>query len=215
MPSMGKSFVCISFILLLGATIHFQDYWHPYCSKPFVNIGGRCYFFSSNKVPTYEYYKVTFKTRVLSVPVVMGWLHANLGCEAIDDKSRLVTVRTVEEMKQIAYYLKYKAHAATHAVFWCGGHRGRLSNPDDIDHKTLYDFYWHNDALPMNYTNFVKKEPPKTRFGDGYCVYMEFTGTELVMGVEKCDKKLAFVCEWDPNLPTPPNPFAPKRDTTL
>ncbi|XP_041449419.1 uncharacterized protein LOC121404220 [Drosophila obscura] len=207
MTSLGISIVFVTFVTLLTGTIVFQDYWQPRCTKPFVDVGGRCLFFSSNKAPTYEYYKVTYKARVLSVPVIMGWLHAYLGCEAIDDKCRLVTIRSVEEMRQISYYLKYKAHVETHSIFWVGAHRGRLSDPEDIDHKTLHDFYWHNDAKPMNFTNFKKKEPPKKPFGDGYCVYTEFTGTELVMGVDDCDKKMAFVCELDPTLPKGENPF--------
>ncbi|SPP78488.1 uncharacterized protein LOC117581608 [Drosophila guanche] len=207
MASMGKSFMFLTFVGLLVCTAVFQDYWQPRCTKPFVDVGGRCIFFSSNKAPTYEYYKVTYKSRVLSVPVLMGWLHANLGCEAIDDNSRLLTVRSEEEMRLIADYLKNKAHSATHTVFWCGGHRGRLSDPKDIDHETLHDFYWHNDAQPMNYSNFVKKEPPKRRFGDGYCVYMEFTGTQLVMGVDSCHKKWSFACELQTGAPKRPSPF--------
>ncbi|KAH8255344.1 hypothetical protein KR038_001378, partial [Drosophila bunnanda] len=165
------------------------------CTKPFVQIGERCFFFSSNKPPSYEYYKLKYKNRVFSVPVIMDWMHANFGCEAIDSQARLMTIRSAEEMRLISNYMRYGAHAQTHSVFWCGGHRGKLASPKDIDHSTLAKFYWHQDALPMNFTNFVASNQPKRNFQDGFCVYLEFTGEEVVMGVGQCDKKLAFACE--------------------
>jgi len=70
-----------------------------------------------------------------------------------------------------------------------------LKNPKDVDHKTLIDFYWHQDAYPMNFTNFAATKQPNRKFENGFCVYLEFTGEELVMGMEKCDKKIAYVCE--------------------
>ncbi|KAH8412847.1 hypothetical protein KR009_006277, partial [Drosophila setifemur] len=165
------------------------------CTPPFVEIGDRCFFFSSNKIPTYEYYKMTYKNRVFSVPVIMDWLAANFGCETIDAKARLMTVRSWEEMKLIAEYMRYKAHAQTHAVFWCGGHRGRLADINDIDHSTLVDFYWHQDTQPINYTHFEVKSPKKEPNRGRYCVKLEFLGTKLEMSVESCHKKIAFVCE--------------------
>ncbi|XP_017033705.1 uncharacterized protein [Drosophila kikkawai] len=201
MSALGKSFVGLTgLLLLLFSYIYiFKEFSKPLCSKPFVNIGERCFFFSSNKPPTYEYYRVGYKNRVFSVPVIMDWLHANFGCETIDPQARLVTIRNSEEMRLISNYMRYGAHAQTHAVFWSGGHRGRLSAVDDVDHKTLVQFYWHQDPHPMNFTNFVASKPPKRKFQDGFCVYLEFTGEELVMGVAQCDKKIAFVCELNPN----------------
>ncbi|XP_037709834.1 uncharacterized protein LOC119547173 isoform X3 [Drosophila subpulchrella] len=197
MSALGKSFVGLTGILLLtaGYIYIFKSCWQPLCSKPFVRIGDRCYFFSSNKEPSYEYYRMVYKNRAFSVPVVMDWMHANFGCETIDPQARLVTVRSAQEMRLISDYMRYRAHVQTHSIFWSGGHRGRLSDPKDVDHKTLIDFYWHQHAYPMNFTNFVATKQPNRRFENGFCVYLEFTGEELVMGVEKCDRKIAFVCE--------------------
>ncbi|XP_052850821.1 uncharacterized protein LOC128261264 isoform X2 [Drosophila gunungcola] len=197
MSTLDKSFVGLTGLLLLtaGYIYIFKDSWQPLCSKPFVKIGERCYFFSSNKAPSYEYYRMVYKDRELSVPVIMDWMHANFGCEMIDPQSRLVTVRSFQEMRLISDFMRYGAHAQTHSVFWSGGHRGRLSDPKDVDHGTLVDFYWHQDPHPMNFTNFLATEPSPRKFANGFCVYLEFTGEELLMGVEKCDRKIAFVCE--------------------
>lgn len=125
----------------------------------------------------------------------MDWMYANFGCQTIDPEARLVTIRSPEEMRLISNYMRYGAHAQTHTIFWSGGHRGRLNDPEDIDHRTLVQFYWHQDYHPMKFTNFAATKPPKRKFQDGFCVYLEFTGEELVMGVALCDRKLAFVCE--------------------
>ncbi|XP_017069642.2 uncharacterized protein LOC108106904 [Drosophila eugracilis] len=197
MSALGKSFVGLTGLLLLtiGYIYIFKDCWQPRCLKPFVEIGDRCYFFSSNKPPSFEYYRMVYKDRVFSVPVIMDWMHANFGCETIDPQARLVTIRSFHEMRLLSDYMRYRAHAQTHAIFWSGGHRGRLSDSKDVDHGTLKDFYWHQDSYPMNFTNFVPTEQPQRKFENGFCVYLEFMGEELVMGVEKCDRKIAFVCE--------------------
>ncbi|XP_020804787.1 uncharacterized protein LOC110181393 [Drosophila serrata] len=150
MSALGKSFVGVTgLLLLLFSYIYiFKEFSKPLCTKPFVQIGERCFFFSSNKPPSYEYYKLSYKNRVFSVPVIMDWLHANFGCETIDSQARLMTIRSSEEMRLIANYMRYGAHAQTHAVFWSGGHRGRLSHKTDIDHSTLVKFYWHQISIP-------------------------------------------------------------------
>ncbi|KAH8350573.1 hypothetical protein KR067_009677, partial [Drosophila pandora] len=165
------------------------------CSRPFVQIGDRCYFFSSNKAPSYDNYKVSYKNRVFSVPVIMDWMHAKFGCETIDQQARLITIQSAEEMQRIADFLRYGAHAQTHTVFWSGGHRGQLSDRNDVNHSTLVDFYWHDDHHPMKFTNFPHKDPPKRKFDDGFCVFLEFTGQVVVMRVGSCTKKIAFACE--------------------
>nr|XP_036678543.1 uncharacterized protein LOC108021579 isoform X3 [Drosophila suzukii] len=73
MSALGKSFVGLTGILLLtaGYIYIFKSCWQPLCSKPFVKIGDRCYFFSSNKEPSYEYYKIVYKNRAFSVPVTV------------------------------------------------------------------------------------------------------------------------------------------------
>ncbi|KAH8244778.1 hypothetical protein KR032_000224, partial [Drosophila birchii] len=164
------------------------------CTKPFVQIGERCFFFSSNKPPTYEYYRMAYNNRVFSVPVIMDWIHAKFGCETIDSHGRLLTIQSSKELRLISNYMRYRAHAHTHAIFWSGGHRGKLST-QRIDQSTLVDFYWHEDHHPMNFTNFVQANPPKRDFKDGFCVYFEFNGEEIVMGVDDCHKKIAFACE--------------------
>ncbi|KAH8305436.1 hypothetical protein KR018_005398, partial [Drosophila ironensis] len=164
------------------------------CTKPFVQIGERCFFFSSNKDPTYEYYKLPYKDRVFSVPVAMEWMNANFGCETIDKRARLMTVKSLTERQQIADYMRNDAHADIHLKFWCGGHLGRLSHPRDIDHNTLEDFYFHQDTKPIKHIPLAVMNT-HNHLDDAFCAYLEFTGTDFVLGTYNCLKKLAFACE--------------------
>ncbi|XP_017089794.2 uncharacterized protein [Drosophila bipectinata] len=201
MSALGKAFVGLTgFLLLMAGYIYiFRDMMQPRCTKPFVQIGNRCYFFSSNKPSTYEYYKVSYKNREFSVPVMMGWMHAKFGCETIDQQARLITIQSSEEMKLIVDFFQYgESHIHTHKTFWSGGHRGQLSDRRDVNHSTLVDFYWHDDPHPMKFKNFAPKNPPSRTFDDGFCVFLEVTPQKVVeMGVADCIKKLAFACELD------------------
>ncbi|XP_030377397.1 uncharacterized protein LOC115626234 [Scaptodrosophila lebanonensis] len=169
-------------------------YFKPRCSKPFVQIGENCYFFSTNKAPSYEYYKLSYKGITFSVPTTLDWLHAGFGCETLDAEARVVSVESLHEMRAISDYMRHQAHAETKPAFWSGGHRGRMLHMS-IDKHTLNDFYWHHAQLPMNYSNWATGEPQDKAFPEGFCVYLEFTGSELVMGTMHCDKKMAYVCE--------------------
>ncbi|XP_023031229.1 uncharacterized protein LOC26530183 [Drosophila willistoni] len=197
MFSLGKSFLAFTFLLLLlGCYVCiYQEYFQSACSKPFVQIGRNCYFFSTNKAASYEFYKVSYKNRVFSVPIMMDWLHANFGCETLDSQARLITLQNADEMRLLVDYIRDHTHADTHPMFWSGGHRGRANDGMDIDHRTLIDFYWHDDYFPMNFTNFARDVPLQKTYSDGFCVSLEFTGNELIMGVASCEKRMSFVCE--------------------
>ncbi|XP_043070381.1 uncharacterized protein LOC6566997 isoform X3 [Drosophila grimshawi] len=54
---MLTSYVCI-----------YLEFWKSRCTQPFVEIGDNCYFLSTNKAPTYDYYKVSYKGHIFSVP---------------------------------------------------------------------------------------------------------------------------------------------------
>ncbi|KRF98238.1 uncharacterized protein Dwil_GK28181 [Drosophila willistoni] len=144
---------------------------------------------------SYEFYKVSYKNRVFSVPIMMDWLHANFGCETLDSQARLITLQNADEMRLLVDYIRDHTHADTHPMFWSGGHRGRANDGMDIDHRTLIDFYWHDDYFPMNFTNFARDVPLQKTYSDGFCVSLEFTGNELIMGVASCEKRMSFVCE--------------------
>ncbi|KAM8714926.1 hypothetical protein ACLKA7_002039 [Drosophila subpalustris] len=144
----------LALLLLASYLCIYLEFWRPRCMKPFVEIGSSCYFFSTNKAPTYEYYKVSYNGRVFSVPAKLDWLHAGFACEALDSNAKLVSVETSEEMRLMAHYMRRYAHAHTHPHFWSGGHRGNLGTKE-FDQQSMDNFYWHYESQPMNYTNFV------------------------------------------------------------
>lgn len=108
-----------------------------------------------------------------------------------------MTIKSAEEMQQLAHYLTIYAHTKTHPIFWSGGHRGNVAI-DHIDRESLKFFYWHNDSKPMSYTNFRKAQSPKIinrRFADGFCLYLEAVGSELIMNSADCKEPMAYACE--------------------
>ncbi|KAH8274061.1 hypothetical protein KR044_009427 [Drosophila immigrans] len=195
---MGKYWeaTLLALLLLASYACIYKQFWKPRCMKPFVEIGRSCYFFSTNKAPTYEYYKVSYKGRIYSVPAMLDWLHAQFACEAIDSNARLVSIESDEEMQKLASYMLHHAHANTHPHFWSGGHRGCLA-AKVFDQLTMNDFYWHNEPHPMNYTNFVHHDPAgeSKHYPTGYCVYIDFMKPDLVMRSANCKHQMAFVCE--------------------
>ncbi|XP_062142309.1 uncharacterized protein LOC133850276 [Drosophila sulfurigaster albostrigata] len=195
---MGKSCetMLLALLLLASYAIIYMHFWKPRCIKPFVEIGSSCYFFSTNKAPTYEYYKVSYKGRIYSVPAMLDWLHAGFACEAIDSNARLVSIESAEVMRNLANFMLHSAHANTHPHFWSGGHRGNLA-AKVFDHLSMKNFYWHNELHPMNYTNFLQHDPDggSKRYPNGYCVYLDFLKSDLVMRSANCKHQMAFVCE--------------------
>ncbi|KAH8377661.1 hypothetical protein KR093_006543 [Drosophila rubida] len=195
---MGKSWemMLLALLLLASYACVYKHFWTPRCMKPFVEIGSSCYFFSTNKAPTYEYYKVSYKGRVLSVPAMLDWLHAGFACEVIDANARLLSVESVEEMRHLASYMLHHAHAQTHPHFWTGGHRGSMAS-SVFDPLSMKYFYWHNEPQPMNYSNFAPAEPEgeNKRYPQGYCVYLDFMKPDLVMRSANCQHHMAFVCK--------------------
>ncbi|KAH8415014.1 hypothetical protein KR215_011054 [Drosophila sulfurigaster] len=195
---MGKSCetMLLALLLLASYAIIYMHFWKPRCIKPFVEIGSSCYFFSTNKAPTYEYYKVSYKGRIYSVPAMLDWLHAGFACEAMDSNARLVSIESAEEMRNLANFMLHSAHANTHPHFWSGGHRGNLA-AKVFDHLSMKNFYWHNELHPMNYTNFLQHDPDgeSKRYPNGYCVYLDFLKVDLVMRSANCKHQMAFVCE--------------------
>ncbi|EDW57730.1 uncharacterized protein LOC115763519 [Drosophila novamexicana] len=196
MMASGRSCELVILVLLILASYAciYLEFWKPRCMKPFVEIGDNCYFFSTNKAPTYEYYKVSYNGRIFSVPAILDWLHASFACETLDANARLLTVRTAEEMRYLSNYIGRYAHPGTHPFFWSGGHRGSLAQLE-VDHSSLERFYWHHDPHPMNFSNFVEQQTNSTRFPSGFCVYLEYVGSELIMATASCKQKMAFACE--------------------
>lgn len=167
--------------------------------KPFVEIGNSCYFFSTNKAPTYEYYKVSYNGRIFSVPAMLDWLHAGFACETLDSNAKLLSIESAEEMRGIEDYMRHYSHINTHPYFWSGGHRGNLG-AKVFDQETMKEFYWNYESHPMNYTFFAQQESEEVnkRYPHGFCVYIEFVGfeeTELIMRTANCKHQLAYVCE--------------------
>ncbi|TDG43367.1 hypothetical protein AWZ03_010235 [Drosophila navojoa] len=197
MMMFGKSCELLILVLLILASYacFYLEFWKPRCMTPFVEIGDNCYFFSTNKAPTYEYYKISYKGRIFSVPAELDWLHASFACETLDPSARLMTVKSAEEMRYLSDYLERYAHPDIHPYFWSGGHRGSLAD-SVVERSSLNHFYWHHDPHPMNFSNFVESQPNSTlRFPSGYCVYLELIGSELIMATASCKHKMAFACE--------------------
>ncbi|XP_032595266.1 uncharacterized protein LOC6566997 isoform X2 [Drosophila grimshawi] len=181
---MLTSYVCI-----------YLEFWKSRCTQPFVEIGDNCYFLSTNKAPTYDYYKVSYKGHIFSVPAELDWLQARFACETLDANAQLLTMKSVEEMSYLANYMRRYAHSGTQPFFWSGGHRGSLSH-SETDLSTLDNYYWHFEPYPMNYSNFFKSN--NLRFASGFCVYLEYIGGELLMATASCNQKMPFACQLQP-----------------
>ncbi|KAH8403334.1 hypothetical protein KR222_010936 [Zaprionus bogoriensis] len=197
MITMGKSceVLLLALLLLASYICIYLEFSQPRCLKPFVEIGNSCYFFSTNKAPTYEFYRVSYKGRDYSVPVMLDWLRASFACETLDPSARLLTIESAEEMRHLAHFIERYAHTKTHAVFWSGGHRGNVASKQ-FDKASMNFFYWHNDSQPMNFTNFARGQTkPSKRFSEGYCIYLEALGSELIMNSANCKQPMAYACE--------------------
>ncbi|XP_034472395.1 uncharacterized protein LOC117780102 [Drosophila innubila] len=188
--------VLLAILLLISYACIYMEFWKPRCMKPFVEIGNSCYFFSTNKAPTYEYYKVSYNGRIFSVPAMLDWLHAGFACETLDSNAKLVSIESAEEMRYMANYMRRYAHANNHSFFWSGGHRGNLG-ARQFDQHSMENFYWHYESLPMNYTNFDQREADERskRYPSGFCIYLDFVESELIMRTANCKHQMAFVCE--------------------
>ncbi|XP_017849091.2 uncharacterized protein LOC108604231 [Drosophila busckii] len=197
MCNCGKTCGLLLFTLLalLSFACLYIEFWQgelASCETPFVEIGSSCYFFSTNKAPTYEYYKVAYKGRIFSVPAQLDWLAAGFACETLDQRAHLISVESFEENQQLVIFMQEHAHSAMHTYFWSAGHRGSML--DGFAPHTLQHHYWHRAAEPMNYTNFAVNN--SQRFSLGHCLYLELIDWQIVMTEASCKSKMSYACEF-------------------